>query len=171
MCYAASRRDLIPCAFLTIKKRQKEGNNVFFRAITHTLAFYTFLIKKPLKNRYTRKQPTHFSITPLRSKFKKNFKTRRLHNLICLRRWRLNPKLNWKPRFRNTHFLTIFNLKKVLLEKIDDFKSQSHHELYSNVYDYAIYTEIIIKSIMVININLKYFFAPFNHTVKYDYSA
>ena len=24
----------------------------------------SFLIKKPLKNRYTRKQPTHFSMTP-----------------------------------------------------------------------------------------------------------
>ena len=28
----------------------------------------SFLIKKPLKNRYTRKQPTHFSMTPSRPK-------------------------------------------------------------------------------------------------------
>ena len=33
--------------------------------------FLNFLIEKIPKNRYTRKQPTHFSITPLRSNLEK----------------------------------------------------------------------------------------------------
>ena len=47
-------------------------SNSAFLKLPHTSHFVTqFLIKKPLKNRYTRKQPAYFSITPLRSKFKK----------------------------------------------------------------------------------------------------
>ena len=40
--------------------------------------FFTLLIKKTPKNRYTRKQPTHFSMTPLRPKLKKIYIFRNL---------------------------------------------------------------------------------------------
>ena len=50
-----------------------KGNNAFLK-LSHTHpTCYTFLIKRTLKNRYTRKQPTHFSTTPLRPKLKKKF--------------------------------------------------------------------------------------------------
>ena len=42
---------------------------------THTHTFYIFLIKKTFKNRHTRKQPTDFSMTPLRPKLIKKKKT------------------------------------------------------------------------------------------------
>ena len=41
------------------------------RTHKHTHIHTHFLIKEPLKNRYTRKQPTHFSTTPLRPKLEK----------------------------------------------------------------------------------------------------
>ena len=46
---------------------------MFSKSITSS-QFFTLFNKKNLpKNRYTRKQPTHFSMTPLRPKFKKQF--------------------------------------------------------------------------------------------------
>ena len=39
------------------------SSNAIFDINTHT-HFLHFVIKKPSKNRYTRKQPTHFSMKP-----------------------------------------------------------------------------------------------------------
>ena len=40
------------------------SNNVIFNTNTHTHFFTLFSRRRPPKNRYTRKQPTHFSMTP-----------------------------------------------------------------------------------------------------------
>ena len=48
--------------------------------------------QKTLKNRYTKKQPTHFSMTPLILNLKKNKKTHRSQNPLSLKKWRFNPK-------------------------------------------------------------------------------
>ena len=54
-------------------------------------------------------------MTPLRPKTIKKFfkKTRQPPNLARLNKWRLNDRQNLNTHFRNTPFLTIFNLKKV----------------------------------------------------------
>ena len=60
-----------------------KGSNALLKLPhTHPLC-YTFLIKN-LQNRYTRKQPTHFSMAPLRLKLKTFFfKTHKPHNLYA----------------------------------------------------------------------------------------
>ena len=42
--------------------------------------------QKTLKNRYTKKQPTHFSMTPLILNLKKNKKTHRSQNPLSLKK-------------------------------------------------------------------------------------
>ena len=45
-----------------------KGNNAFLK-LPHTPALLHIFNQKTLENRYTRKQPAHFSTTPLRPKF------------------------------------------------------------------------------------------------------
>ena len=47
-----------------INKHTFQSNNAIFNTTTQTHFFLHFLIKRTPKNRYTRKQPTHFSIMP-----------------------------------------------------------------------------------------------------------
>ena len=49
--------------FLKPKTTFFTSTNAIFNIITYTHSFCTFN-KKPLKNGYTRKQPTHFSMKP-----------------------------------------------------------------------------------------------------------
>ena len=50
--------------FFTPKHALLTSNNVIFNTNTHTHFFKLFSRRRPPKNRYTRKQPTHFSKTP-----------------------------------------------------------------------------------------------------------
>ena len=53
-------------------------NNAFLK-LSHTHpALLHLLNQNPPKNRYTRKQPTHFSITPLRPKLKNKIQNSRI---------------------------------------------------------------------------------------------
>ena len=53
---------LIP--IFTSKHTFFTSNNGIFNTNLHTHFFYTSFIKETPKNRYTRKQPTHFSMKP-----------------------------------------------------------------------------------------------------------
>ena len=52
-----------PIPFFTPKHTFFTSNDAIFNPTTHT-HFFTLFNKKIHKNRYTRKQPTHFSMTP-----------------------------------------------------------------------------------------------------------
>ena len=74
---------LIP--FFTPKHTFLTSNNVVFNIITYTLFFTLFNQRKPFKNKYTRKQPTHFFMKPLNPNFlKKIFEIQKSSNLVCL---------------------------------------------------------------------------------------
>ena len=60
-----------------------KSNNVFLKLPHTPCLLHPFNKKETLNNRYTRKQPARFSITPLRPKFKKK-KFSKPHNLVCL---------------------------------------------------------------------------------------
>ena len=73
VCIWANQRhnSLIP--LFTLINTPFTSNNTIFIYITHTHVFTLFNQKNPSKNKYRRKQLTHFSMTPLRPKLKKNF--------------------------------------------------------------------------------------------------
>ena len=109
--------------FFTLINTLLIGNIRLFKFITKT-HFFTLFNKKTPKNRYTRKQSRHFSMTPLRPELKKIF----FRNLKILKFGlpkKMTPKsqAKIKPSFPQYPFLTIFNLKKVSCEEICDFKS------------------------------------------------
>ena len=79
---------------------------MIFNANTHTHIFTLFNRKKTPKNRYTRKQPTHFSVNL-------NFKKKFFQNLKILK-FRMPKKMTPKSQAKNKTpfpqypFLTIF---------------------------------------------------------------
>ena len=81
-----------------------------FLMLTHIHIFFTlFNQKNPPKNRYTRKEPTHFSVKPENLNFKKNF-FRNLKILKFSMLKKMTPKSQAKNKtpFPQYPFLTIF---------------------------------------------------------------
>ena len=72
-CFAANQHPNSLILFFTLINTLLIGNIEFFEFFTQTHFFILFNRKKPPKNRYTRKQLTHFTMTPLRLKLKKTF--------------------------------------------------------------------------------------------------
>ena len=92
---------------------------MWFLMLSHTHTPHLFNNPPPpppkkIKNRYTKKQPTNFFITPFKTKIKKKkkLKTDQSPNSAWPKNWRLNLKQKWKPHTHNTPVLTIFNFKK-----------------------------------------------------------
>ena len=83
------------------------SNNAILTPTTHTHFFYTFNQKKAIKNRYTRKQLTHFFKAPSNPNQKKNF----FQNLKILK-LSMPKKMTLKSQAKK-HFQPFFNLKKV----------------------------------------------------------
>ena len=61
VCFAATQRHNTLIRFFTLINTFFTSNNAIFNSITQTHIFHTFNKKTP-KNRYKRKQPTHFSM-------------------------------------------------------------------------------------------------------------
>ena len=73
---------------------------------------------------YTRKQPTHFSMTPLRPKFQKSiFRNLKILKFSMPKKMTPKSQVKIKPSFPQYPFLSIFNPKKVSCEQIYNFKS------------------------------------------------
>ena len=120
------------------------SNNVIFNTNTHTHSFTLFNKKNPLKIGIQGNNLHiflwHLKIWILRKKLFRNFK---ILKLGMPKKWRLNLKQKIKPYFRNTHFLTIFNPKKASCKQIYNLSFNRIMEIYSNVYNYAIYLKLL----------------------------
>ena len=75
--------------------------------MTHTHFFTFFNRKKPPKNRYTRKQPTRFSMTPLRPKFFFFFRNLKILKFSMHKKIMPKSQVKIKPSFLQYPFLTI----------------------------------------------------------------
>ena len=101
-----------------------------------------FFNKNPPKNRYTRKQSTHFSIAHLRPKFKKKFflKNPSTTQFGMPKKMTPNSQAKFKPPILAipifNHFLTI---KRYYGNKYLVLSLNRIMKLYSNMYDYVIY--------------------------------
>ena len=94
-----------------------------FLTLPHKHIFLHFLIEKTPKNRYTRKQPTHFSITPLRPKLKRKiYVDLKILKFSMPKKMAPKSQAKIKPSFPPYLFLTISNPKKVSCEQIYNFK-------------------------------------------------
>ena len=63
VCFTATQHHNLLIPSPTLVNTFFTSNNAILTPTTQTHSFYTFNKKTP-KNRYTRKQPTHFSMTP-----------------------------------------------------------------------------------------------------------
>ena len=81
-------------------------------------------------------------MTPLRPKLKKNIFFCNLETLKFSTQKKMMPKsqAKIKPSFLQYPFLTIFNPKKYHVNKYTILSFNRIIKLYSNVYDYVIYT-------------------------------
>ena len=64
LCFAAVQRPNSLITSPTLINIFFTSNNAIFNATTQAHFLTLFNQEKPPKNRYTRKQPTHFSMTP-----------------------------------------------------------------------------------------------------------
>ena len=90
--------------------------------LSHKHIFTPFNRKKTPKNRYTKKQPIHFSTTPLRPKFKTNFfRNLKISKFSTHKTMTPKSQAKIKPLFLQYRFLTIINPKKASCEQMYDF--------------------------------------------------